>query len=485
MPLLSLLLFTPFMGSLVLSLLPKTKIKLLQYLALIFQLVALCLGLFAAFLFNNIETSYQFVEKFIWIDSLGAAYHLGVDGISLTLILLVLFIFPIATFGSLNKNKWLLINCLFLESCLLGVFLAIDILLFYVFWEVVLIPIYFIILLWGGKEKVSASLWFFIYTMAASLFMLLAILILSLIAKHQLGEWNFDIQMWQKLNLGYIKKYFFWAFTISFAVKIPLVPFHSWLPITYKNAPWIGTIFMSALLSKMGIYGFLRIVIPLFPAEAQHFAPILLFFACVSILYAACIAMIQKDLKMVLAYSSISHLGLIVVGLFSFQKIAWDGAILQIINHSLITSSLFLILSFLDKRFQSSNINNFSGLAKLTPKICIFFFIFSLASIGFPGLNGFIGEFSILIGTFKSTNFFAMLAALGSALGMILSAVYMLRINQAIFFGKSQNTTKDLNYKELVTVLPSIIFIFWIGIYPNFFLEWFKISVSQILILLK
>ena len=482
--LLSFILFIPIVGALFLALLPQGKRKLFRYAMLFFQLLVLVGGLYLAFSFDTQHVGYQFVEKLDWIAFLGISYHLGMDGLSLVLVLLVLILFPIVCWGGWNshlseypttsKDKWLCIQLLILQTGLLGVFLAVDIFLFYIFWELVLIPAYFIIVLWGGEHRVKAALQFFIFTMGASFLMLLAILVLGILYFHQTGVFSFDLNLWQNLNLGNWEGIFFWAFAIAFAVKIPLFPFHFWMPAAYKNAPWMGTIFMSALLSKMGIYGFFRVAIPLFPSAAQDYAPVFLVFAVISILYAASIAMIQKDLKMVLAYSSMSHLGLIVVGIFSFHSLAWNGAILQIINHSLIATALFLVLNFLYNHFKSVQIGDFFGLAKIVPKFCFVFFILTLASIGFPSTNGFIGEFSILIGSFQTVAPFAVL----SALGLILSAVYMLRVNQLVFFGAvpeiSFKAKKDLSLIEFFILLPSLIAIFWIGIYPKFFFQWFE-----------
>ena len=490
---LSFILFIPIVGALFLALLPQGKKQVFRYAMLFFQLLALGAGLYLVFLFDTQFEGYQFVEKIDWISFLGISYHLGLDGLSLVLSLLVLLLFPIVCWGGWNshlsedpttsKDKWLCIQLLILQTGLLGVFLAVDVFLFYIFWELVLIPAYFIIVLWGGEHRVKAALQFFIFTMGASFLMLLAILILGILYFHQTGGFSFDINLWKNLALGNWEGVFFWAFAIAFAVKIPLFPFHLWMPTAYKNAPWMGTIFMSALLSKMGIYGFFRIAIPLFPSAAQGYAPVFLVFAVISILYAASIAMIQKDLKMVIAYSSMSHLGLIVVGIFSFHSLAWNGAILQIINHSLIATALFLVLSFLYNHFKSVQIGDFFGLAKIVPKFCFVFFILTLASIGFPSTNGFIGEFLILVGSFQTVAPFAVL----SALGLILSAVYMLRVNQLVFFGAvpeiSFKAKKDLNLIEFVIVLPSLIAIFWIGIYPKFFLHWFEGYVQQILTL--
>ncbi len=490
---LSFILFIPIVGFLFLILLPKERKAIFRYAILFFQLLALGCGLYLAFLFDTQKVGYQFVEKLDWISFLGISYHLGIDGISLVMCLLVLLIFPIVCWGGWNsylsedakisQDKWLCIQLLILQAGLLGVFLAVDIFLFYIFWELVLIPTYFIIVLWGGEHRVKSALQFFIFTMGASFLMLLAILVLGILYFQQTGEFSFDMNLWQNLNLGNWEGIFFWAFAIAFAVKIPLFPFHFWMPAAYKNAPWMGTIFMSALLSKMGIYGFFRLAIPLFPSAAQDYTTIFLVFAVMSILYAASIAMIQKDLKMVIAYSSMSHLGLILVGVFSFHSLAWNGAILQIINHSLITTSLFLVLSFLYTHFKTVQVGSFFGLARIIPKFCFVFFIFTLASIGFPSTNGFVGEFTILVGSFQTVASFAVFAALG----LILSAAYMLRINQKIFFGaipeNSFRTKKDLSLIEFCILLPSLIAIFWIGIYPKFFFQWFEVYVKQILIL--
>ena len=482
---LSLILFLPALGAVFLSLLPRNN-NFLIYITVFFQISCLALGLYATSFFNFQNSDYQFIEKINWIDLLGASYHLGLDGMSLIFILLVLAIFPLACMGfwqgHLNKNKWILFNILLLETGLLGVFLAVDTLLFYFFWELVLIPMYFIIVLWGSSAK--AALQFFIYTMAASFLMLLAILIMAIIARVQLGYLSFDILVLKQVNLGQLQSLFFWAFVIAFAVKIPLVPFHGWMPAAYKNAPWIGTIFMSTLLSKMGIYGLLRFALPLFPQAAKDYAFVLLILAVISILYTACIATIQKDFKMIISYSSVSHLGFIVLGIFSFQSIALNGAVLQIINHSIVTFALFLLLSFFAGLNNSNpnflQLSAFSGLAKITPKFCVLFFIFSLAAIGLPSTGSFIGEFFILVGSFKEVTYFAILASLG----MILAAVYMLRANRILFFGANPSTTEiqDLTYGKLLVILPSLVFVFWIGLYPSFFFRLFESSISKILI---
>ena len=482
--LLSFIIFIPIVGALFLTFLPQGKKQIFRYAMLFFQLLALGFGLYLAFSFDTQQVGYQFVEKLEWISFLGISYHLGLDGLSLVLVLLVLILFPIVCWGGWNshlseypkisQDKWLCIQLLILQTGLLGVFLSVDIFLFYIFWELVLIPTYFIIVLWGGEHRVKSALQFFVFTMGASFLMLLAILVLGILYFQQTGEFSFDMNLWRNLNLGNLEGIFFWAFAVAFAVKIPLFPFHFWMPAAYKNAPWMGTIFMSALLSKMGIYGFFRVAIPLFPSAAQSYATIFLVLAVISILYAASIAMIQKDLKMVITYSSMSHLGLIMVGIFSFHSLAWNGAILQLINHSLITTSLFLILSFLSNHFKTDQVGGFFGLAKVIPKFCFVFFLLTLASIGFPSTNGFIGEFTILVGSFQTVAPFAVL----SALGLILSAVYMLRINQKVFFGAVPETSfykkKDLSLIEFFILLPSLIAIFWIGIYPKFFFQWFK-----------
>lgn len=480
--LLSLLLFFPLLGGLLLSFSPCKKISLFRGLVLFFQITTLCIGVYIVFLLQNFPLTH-FSIHYNWIPYFGVFYDLQLDRLSISFIGISLFLFPLISLGSWDinpqKEKWLWINILILETGLLGVFLSANGFLFYFFWEAVLIPMYFIIVLWGEEKRIKAAIEFFIYTMAASFFMLFAIFLLAFISYLQFGIVSFDLQQWQKLRLGALEPFFFWAFFIPFAVKIPLFPFHSWMPSTYKNAPWVGTIFLSALLSKMGIYGLFRFVMPLFPNSIQSFSPLILTFAIISVLYGAAIAMVQKDLKMVIAYASLSHLGMIVLGIFALHFFTWNGAILQIINHAVTTAAIFLIVGILAQHFQSTKIGDFYGLAKVTPKICVVFFFFTLSAIGFPSTGSFVGELFIFLGAFQTTRLFAILAALG----MILSAVYMLRINQKIFYGTSSKASfaskKDLNFRELITLIPMLIIIFWIGIYPQFFLNSFEVYIQE------
>ena len=483
MDLLSLILFLPAIGALFLSFIPQNKTYPLKIVGLIFQISTFCIGFYILYLFQNSENSPQFAVKYNWISYFGVFYALKLDGLSFVLVAITLILFPLVSLGCWSvtpkQEKWLWINILILETGLLGVFLSADIFLFYFFWETVLIPMYFIIVLWGEVKRVKAAIEFFIYTMASSFFMLFAIFLLAIISYYQLGVASFDLEVWKTLQLGTLEPYFFWAFFIPFAVKIPLFPFHSWMPAVYKNAPWIGTIFLSALLSKMGIYGLLRIVIPLFPLSVQNYSSLILTLSLISILYCATVAIVQKDFKMVIAYSSVSHLGMIVLGIFALHLFTWSGAILQIINHSVTTAAIFLLLGLLGYHFKSTKIGDFYGLAKTTPKLCVFFFIFTLSAIGFPSTGSFVGELFIFVGSFQTVLYFAIFAALG----VILSAVYMLRINQKIFFGATHKqifaTKKDLNLREILALLPFIVIIFWIGIYPKFLLSNFEVYVQQ------
>ena len=482
MNLLSLLLFFPLFSGIILSFCPHKKTSWLRGLVLFFQIVTLFIGVFIAFLLQKHPIEY-FSISYHWITYFDVFYALKLNGLSISLVGTSLFLFPLVSLGSWSiippKEKWFWVNILILETGLLGVFLAADAFLFYFFWETVLIPMYFIIVLWGEEKRIKAAIEFFIYTMAASFFMLFAIFLLAFISYLQFGKISFDLEQWQNLKLGTLEPFFFWAFFIPFAVKIPLFPFHSWMPSTYKNAPWVGTILLSALLSKMGIYGLFRFVMPLFPISAQYFSPLILTFAVFNILYGATIAMVQKDLKMVVTYSSFSHLGMIVLGIFALHYFTWNGAILQIINHAITTAAIFLIIGILGQHFQSTKIGDFYGLAKIIPKICVFFFLFTLSAIGFPSTGNFVGELFILLGSFQTVRWFAIL----SALGMIFSAVYMLRINQKIFYGATPQqsfiTKKDLTIRELMTLVPMLIIVFWIGIYPKFFLHSFEVYIQK------
>jgi NADH-quinone oxidoreductase subunit M len=479
---LNLLLLLPLFGAIVLIFIPQSKLSAIRIASLLFQILTLCAGFYIFFLFQVSPPDY-FSIQYDWISYFNVSYALKLDGLSFVLVATTIFLFPLVSLGSWSinpqKEKWLWVNILFLQFGLLGVFLAADIFLFYCFWEAVLIPMYFIIVLWGGEKKVKAAIEFFIYTMASSFFMLFAIFLLAIISYLQLGEISFDLQDWKNLRLGALEPYFFWAFFIPFAVKIPLFPFHAWMPGTYKNAPWIGTIFLSTILSKMGIYGLIRLLMPLFPASVQNYSFLILTFAVISILYGAAIAIMQKDLKMVIAYSSLSHLGMITLGIFSLHFLTWNGALLQIINHSVTTAAIFLILGFLGQHFQSTKIGDFYGLAKVTPKLCVCFFLFTLSAIGFPSTGSFVGELLIFLGGFQTVLWFAIFAALG----VILSAVYMLRINQKIFFGKQAKdvflTKTDLNLREILVLLPMLIVVFWIGLYPKFFFNSFEFYIQS------
>ena len=475
---LSLFLFLPLLGGFFLAFFPANKITLLKSFAIFIQIFTLLIAIYFLYQKDSLTVSYN------WISYLGVSYTLRLEGVGFVLCALTVFLFPLMSLGlqkTMPKSKWLWINILILQTGLLGVFLAADIFLFYVFWEAALIPMYFIILFWGGEKRVASAIKFFIYTMVSSFIMIFAIFVLSIISYYQLGKISFFLADWQKLQLGLLEPYFFWAFFIPFAVKIPLFPFHSWMPDTYKNAPWIGTIFLSALLSKMGIYGLIYIVLPLFPAVAQAFSPLILSFAVISILYGAIIAITQKDLKLAITYASFSHLGMIVFGIFSFHFLTWNGAILQIINHAITTAGLFLLIWLLAEHFGSTKMGNFYGLARVTPRFCICFLLFSLSAIGFPGTGSFIGELLIFLGSFESVLWYAILAALG----VILSAIYMLNINQKIFYGatpkESFSQKKDLAFKELVILLPMLFVIFWIGIYPKPFIANFEVYIQQTL----
>ena len=477
---LSLFLFLPLLGGISLTLFPANKTVLFKSVTILIQILTLLIASY--FLYQ--KGSLSLAVSYDWISYLGVTYSLRLEGVGFLLCMLTVFLFPLMSLGlqkSAPKSKWLWLNILVLQTGLLGVFLAADIFLFYVFWEVALIPMYFIILFWGGEKRVASAIKFFIYTMASSFIMLFAIFVLSIISYYQLGKISFSLADWQELQLGLLEPYFFWAFFIPFAVKIPLFPFHSWMPDTYKNAPWIGTIFLSALLSKMGIYGLIYIVIPLFPLAAQSFSHFILILAIISILYGAIIAITQKDLKLAITYSSFSHLGMIVFGIFSFHFLTWNGAILQIMNHAITVAGLFFLIWLLAEHFGSTKIGSFYGLAKVTPKFCVFFLLFSLSAIGFPSTGSFIGELLIFLGSFASVLWYALLAALG----VILSAIYMLNINQKIFYGAKPKEVffqkKDLSFKELVILLPMLAMIFWVGIYPQPFLARFEIYIQQTL----
>lgn len=484
--LLSILIFLPLLGALLLFAVPRQRIEFIR----IFTLALTCIiFLFSVPLFtsfNNSSADFQFVENREWMPALGSSFHVGIDGISLMMVLLTTLLTPLvilASWSSIVKRvKEYMITFLLLESAMIGVFVSLDLLLFYIFWEAMLIPMYFIIGVWGGPRRIYAAIKFFLFTMFGGVLMLVAILTLYFMYKTQAGVASFN---YADLNRMFIDRtsqfWLFLAFGLAFAVKVPMFPLHTWLPDAHVEAPTGGSAILAGVLLKMGTYGFLRFCLPLFPDAAIRLAPLLGVLAVIGIIYGALVSWVQPDLKKLVAYSSVSHLGFVMLGISSLNIEALQGGILQMVNHGLSTGALFLLVGMIYERRHTRMIADFGGLASVTPVFSTMFLIITLSSIGLPGLNGFVGEFLVLLGAFKAHPAIAVPAALG----VVLSAVYMLTMYQRIHFGplkhEENRTVPDLTWREKCTLLPLLLFCFWIGIFPSYFLYKSEATVMQLL----
>jgi NADH-quinone oxidoreductase subunit M len=444
-------------------------------------------------LYTNFQTNgaeFQFTESATWIPSLGITYNLGIDGISLWLVLLTTFIMPIAILGSFNaveervREYYFLL--LALETGMLGAFVTLDIFLFYTFWEAMLIPMYFLIGIWGGKDRVYAAMKFFLYTLVGSLLMLVAIFYLAYQHKVQFGTYSTALLDLYKLQLpggGFrtAQSILFLAFALAFAIKVPLFPLHTWLPDAHVQAPTAGSVILAAILLKMGGYGFMRFAFPMFPQAVVYFQIPFLILGAIAIVYGAWVAMVQPDIKKLVAYSSVSHMGYVIVGLFSLNALAATGSLYQMLNHGISTGALFLLVGMIYERRHTREISAFGGITKVMPLFAVVFMIVTLSSVALPGTNGFIGEFLILLGSWKAN---PGLAAI-SSLGVIFGAVYMLWMFQRVMFGPIKNeenkNLKDLSFREMAVMAPLLVAIFFMGIYPNAFLSKMGPSIDRFL----
>jgi len=474
--LLSYLIAVPLVGALVVLFAPRQSVGFIRFWSTLITLFEFCLSL--RLLHEKFNTSeFRFLVEKPWIESLGIGYTLGVDGVSLWLVLLTTFMTPIALYCSWSsvqtKVKEFALSFLILEAAMLGAFVALDLFLFYIFWELMLVPMYLIVGIWGGKNRVYAAVKFFLYTMVGSLLMLVAILYLALQYKALAGNYSFDIRELYRVVLPHSAQYWlFAAFALSFAIKVPMFPFHTWLPDAHVEAPTGGSVILAAVLLKLGTYGFLRFAMPFFPWAAHHLAPSLAVLAVIGILYGAYCAWVQQDIKKLVAYSSVSHLGFVMLGVFAMNIAGVSGAILQMVSHGVSTGALFILVGVIYERRHTREITEFGGLAKSMPLYAIIFLIVTMSSIGLPGTNGFIGEFLILNGTFISDKLsFPRLSVAFAALGVILAAVYMLHLVQKMFWGpldvEKNGKLPDLSSRELRLLLPLVAMIFVMGLYPR------------------
>jgi NADH-quinone oxidoreductase subunit M len=484
-PILSFIIFFPLVGAFFLLFINREKENLIKSVALFVTLIIFIASLFLYFNFNSNLTQPQFKEYSKWLGY-GINYYVGIDGISLFLVLLTTLLMPVTilfSWGSIKeKIKEYMIFMLMLETGILGVFLALNLFLFYVFWEAMLIPMYFLIGIWGGKRRIYATIKFVIYTMLGSFLMLVAIFVLYSVYYRATGVFSFDIFDYYNLILNpKLQTWLFLAFSLSFAIKVPIFPFHTWLPDAHVEAPTAGSVILAGVLLKMGIYGFLRFAFPLFPDALFKFMPILVILSIIGIIYGGLMALIQKDIKSLVAYSSVSHLGLIMLAILALKTEAVEGGIYQMINHGLSTGALFLIVGFLYDRAHTRMISDFGGVSKKMPIFSAFFIIVILSSIGFPGLNGFIGEFLCLIGIFKANKLWAILGTTT----VILSVAYLLWMFQRVMQGPIKNERilkfKDLNLREIIVFVPILFLIFWLGIAPGTLLRKMDKSVDYLL----
>jgi NADH-quinone oxidoreductase subunit M len=487
LPIVSIVTFLPLAGALGLLGVDRRREGAIRRAALGVALLTflLSLGLYAEF--QPDIPSIQRVERAAWVPSLGIQYLVGVDGISLMLVLLTTLLTAVAILASFpaitTAVKEYMICMLVLETGMLGVFVALDLVLFYIFWEGMLIPMYFLIGVWGGPRRIYATVKFFLFTMAGGVLMLVGILALYVqLGARPGGEYTFDLlKIWGAPLPFETQAWLFAAFAVAFAIKVPMFPFHTWLPDAHVEAPTAGSVLLAGILLKMGTYGFLRLALPLFPDAARAFAPLLSWLAIIGILYGALVAMVQPDLKKLVAYSSVSHLGFVMLGIFAFTTQAMQGAILQMINHGLSTGALFLLVGMIYERRHTRMIHDFGGLWRVIPAFGVVLLIVSLSSIGLPGLNGFVGEFLILVGTFRVNVPYAVLATTG----IILAAVYMLWMLQRVVFGpvrdEANSKLQDLTPREYASLLPLLLLIVWIGVYPEPFLRTTQAAVKQLL----
>lgn len=514
-------LFLPLAGSIALMFFNKKGATIIKYTALAVSLLTFVVSLFLYFGFDNTNPDFQYVVDIVWIGAIDAGFRIGLDGMSMLLLMLTTFISPLtilASFKAISKrDKEYYIMILMLQFAMTGVFVSIDIFLFYIFWELILIPMYFIIGIWGGKDRIYATIKFFLFTVVGSLFMLVAIIWLGYYVGNIIS--SIDVNTLQTAISGFyseadslavaqsakdagfttnfvlireftqqipidIQKWMFLAFALSFCIKVPLFPLHTWLPDAHTEAPTPGSIILAGVLLKMGTYGLIRFNLDLFPQASIHYASLISWLAVIGIIYGALVAMVQTDVKRLVAYSSVSHLGFVVLGIFSMTAIGIQGAIIQMVNHGLSTGMLFLCVGILYERRHTREISEFGGIARVMPAFTVFFGIAMLASVGLPGLNGFVGEYMTLLGAFKSTVLNSWVYAILGATGVIFAAAYLLWMFQRVMFGPITNSANqglsDINKREWATLIPIVVFIVWIGVHPNTFLKVSEFSTQKL-----
>jgi len=482
---LTVLTFLPLAGAVSIAFLHPENARRIRVIALLYSMAAFVLAIVAFISFDPSLAGFQFTEVVPWISSPAISYAVGMDGLSLLLVVLSAFLTPLSILASWksihSRPKEFYLFLLALETGMIGVFISIDLFLFFVFWEIMLIPMYFLIGVWGHERRVYAAVKFILYTMVGSALMLVGILYLYKVTG------TFDLQiimselpgLWPSLP-GSAQTWLFLAFFLAFAVKVPMFPFHTWLPDAHVEAPTAGSVILAGVLLKMGTYGMLRFCLPLFPGASRNFSPIISILAIIGIIYGALVAMVQPDMKKLVAYSSVAHMGFIVLGIFAFNINGIEGAIYQMCSHGVSTGALFLLVGMLYDRRHTHLITEFGGLATAIPVFSTFFLIVTLSSLGLPVLNGFVGEFLIIVGAFHVKAAYGALAAVG----VVLAAVYLLWMYQRVFFGEVTNPKNkelpDIDLREKLILVVLVLVIIWMGVYPNPFLRRIDVSSAQV-----
>ena len=481
-PLLSVIIFLPLIGGFIILIIKEDRVGSIniRWAAFWTSIGTFILSCLLWLQFDSSNRSYQFVEKISWFEDLNFNYHIGVDGISLFMILLSTFLTPLcilASWKSIQKRiKEYMFAFLFLETVMIGMFASIDMLLFYIFFETVLIPMYLIIGIWGGERRIYASFKFFLYTLLGSVLMLIALIVIY----KTTGLMN--IEALQGNYFTRSTQIFLWlAFFASFAVKIPMWPFHTWLPDAHVEAPTAGSVILAGVLLKMGGYGFIRFSLGMLPEATAYFIPFIMVLSIIAIIYTSFVALAQSDIKKLIAYSSVAHMGIVTIGIFLVNQQGLEGAMLQMLSHGVVSAALFLCVGVIYDRMHTRKISFYGGLVNKMPFYSAVFMIFMLASVGLPGTSGFVGEFLVVVGAFR----FSSLIAIGAALGIILSAVYMLYLYKRIIFGTIVNQKLkdilDLDFREKLILIPLVVSVLLIGIFPNIFLDPMRQSIETII----
>jgi len=507
LPILSLVTFLPLVGACVVGFLPRASGDQAKKVALLFAVAGFLVSL-PLLGYDAEAAGIQFAERYYWVPSLGISWHLGIDGISLWLVMLTTFLGPVVILGAWEavekRPREFFFHILALQTAMLGAFVAQNLAVFYLFWELMLVPMFFLIGVWGGPERLYATVKFVLFTVFGSMLMLVAIFYLYWLHHEQamagmLGPaamaqpWSMEFADLYRVRIGLdVQCWLFAAFGLAFAVKVPMFPFHTWLPDAHVQAPTAGSVILAGVLLKMGTYGFVRLGMPLFPAAVEEWGWLVMLLAVIGIVYGALVAMVQPDMKKLVAYSSVSHMGYIMLGIFALNPEGVEGGMLQMLNHGISTGALFLLVGVIYERTHTRRIWDFGGLAKVMPIYTTLFIIVALSSAGLPGTNGFVGEFLTLLGAFKWGHLeFAQTGNLltsygfvaGAALGVILGAVYLLWMIERVFFGKvlqkRHMALVDLTPRELLVFAPLLVMIFWLGLYPKPFIDKMEPSVQQ------